>query len=1260
MGPSSRGEPSTQHHPRPRQAASIMRRLPRARLSSSCRAESIPLDDNSGNAASSQWSDPRRESEPPMMEWVSGHESDEGDNDRRNATDRLGLIIAGSQSLQDDEALSELRRTECSGNGRHGRAHAAQRLLSPYMHMLFVVVFLAFLGPVSAVNIAFDNCLDSRYTSGNPPGLQFVGIYVDAILSVGNDSSQNLKVTMWGNVTGSRSRKALPPASDTGYWSDPAKTEGKIVNLPSQQGTTTYVTTTHSKIDVLTYEPWNNDADFCKNLGGGYSCPLGPNFNPNATRNQLPSVSMANNFTTSYAFTSWSATFLIKYTDSELVNIGCVSATITPDLGPQAAIVRYLPVALLAFVGFSTIFAAIWSPWGTTDVFRWTSNYGRDCDLIRLVTPGFGDCLQHIQFVVLTGALSLNYPGFYQPIVSQLAWSTLMFNESFVTKEPGYRSLQDGIYVAEGNYGLQRLGKLTGMSQVADIWAGMIIWVLAIIASAIFLVQAGFGIRWVYRKVKNIAEEDLRSKNIPFSVGNIVRIVFNYFLLPIVALSTFQLVVASDSPPWTVGLAVVTLFIIVIFAGWLLYLIITVKPRAFLFDDLPTVLLYGPLYNTYSDEAATFALVPLFLTFCRGITIGAVQPKGIAQIVILAICEVLSIFTIIAVKPFQKPTSMNAYHSVFAAFRLASLLLMMAFIPEIGLTEGQRGWVGYAILVIHCCVMGFGFFLNALQTTLEVAVRLSGAGGDTSRGLQRGGLSKIFGMRQLQRRAGVSRNSHHSASGILDKDDFSKGGFVMPGGRVRSESAGSGVLLTRPQRSSSALDYNSIDGGFGPVRTFDGASSFTPTTPGEASTFSFLPSPAQGRHPLAPPVGFEAAADPYYRPPRKRGHSHSNSQEMMTIEKNRTSWASGDWQQKRLSQATSGPLGDPSDLDAQISRGPTPAPAAYSQPAISFAPRTDYSTREVDFYYGVRGQRLNSDAPSRKLVTGPADPTGPMASAAGWWRNIIGGKTKEKGKGFEVVRSARMPPAMKARGGDITDDAAPQGIPVAMSTLRNGPIESDDEEELARKKRRPSGSTLLDDEGNPGAEEGETSSVNLPAKIPDEPPVLPGIDRTSSIMLPSRIQSRISRKSRVTSKPPMLDLSLLDGKIDVNSPPIPCKSSKRDSGSDQWNAAGAPPLPALPVQGLDKNFTTAHASGSSSRLPFERSNSQGKQSSSASSMGPPTEELSNIDLPRSSSTNSHEDRPTSYGVVSKGNVSRIDPGPQFAGSEAELVNETTR
>jgi len=910
----------------------------------------------------------------------------------------------------------------------------------------------------------------------------------------------------------------------------------------------------------------------------------------------LPAMSFSHSFFSSYSFATFSATFLIIYGDSENTNIGCVSVPITPDLSGFAWMLTFLPFVALIFVGAATVFAAIYSPWGTTDIFMWSSNHGRDVDLLRLVTPGFGDCLQYIQFAALTGALSLNYPGFYQPVASQVAWSSLMFNQSFVSHGPPYQSLVDGIYVTNSTRGLTRFSQLVGMSEPKDVWAGMMVWLLVIIGGVLVLTQLGFLVRRVYRLVRSIPKEDLRSKNVPFSVGNIVRIGFNYFLLPIVSLSTYQLVAAGESPAYTVALSVVTLAIVIGFTVWLLRIITQARPRSDLFDDLPTVLMYGPLYNTYTDEAAGFALIPILLGILRGIAIGGLQASGIAQIAILASAEVVQLLALVYFRPFHPQTSMNAYHSLFSILRLVTTLLMIAFAPPLGVTEGPKGWVGYVILLIHGGVLVFGFFLNALQTLIEVVARLLGAGGDDMRGLTRGGLSKIFGMRQLSRRMsrrhhGVSRQSQLSTTAMLDAEQASKTGYVMPGGRIRSESVASiGGLMNKQHRSSSALD--SID-----IYSGAPASSFTPTTPGEANPFSFLPSPTHGTRPAQGAMADNTMEPYYYRPPRRR-------RETITEPVAGNANAPSIMEPKRYSQ-TGGTLGDPSDLDATLSRGATPAP--HGSLPINLAPRTDYTTREVDFYYGVRGPALNSERPGRKLGTGPADPTGPVATAQGWLRSLFSGKTKDKGKGFEVVRSARMPPAMRMQAG-LGGDPATGGMPVAMSNLKNGPADSDDDEDHvagpAKIRRARSPATLLNEDGEPQDLDAETAALG-----------------------------------------------------DLDAPDIPRKSSKRHSGV--LDVSGAPSFNLIPP-GTPPDSPRRHSHDISdgppvlSRLPFERTDST-RYNSSVSSMDI-GDDFTQIDLHRSKT---NEDEPTS-GTVPQHSISRVEPDRQHVdllGSSAELIDD---
>ena len=467
----------------------------------------------------------------------------------------------------------------------------------------------------------------------------------------------------------------------------------------------------------------------------------------------FPAFFVEHDLGSSYGFSTLHSYLHFVDDSTPALSIGCITADVTPYLGSSISnLLTFIPLALLILVGIATASAAIFSPWGTWDIFRWTSNYGRDADQLRLITPGFGDCLQYIQFIVLSGSLSLNYPGFYQPAVSSVSWSSLMFNQSFVNQNRsadslGQVGLVDGLYVTNHTYGLGVMGQLVGYANDRNMWAGMIIWLLVIIAAIGVLIQIGFAARWIYRQVSGTQEEDLRAKNFPFSAGNAIRIVFSYFMLPLVSLSMYELVISKTvisegSSIVPVIFAVITLLLLLSFLVWLFRLITRANPRSYLFDDLPTVLLYGPLYNTYSDNAAAFALIPVTLTFLRGIAIGAVQPSGIVQLVLLAICEVILILTLNAFRPFSSPTSMNAYHTIFSAVRLTTVLLMVAFVPSLNVDQSPRGWIGYVILLLHGVTLLVGFFLHSLQTLVEVIARLLGAGDDQG-AAARGGLVKV-------------------------------------------------------------------------------------------------------------------------------------------------------------------------------------------------------------------------------------------------------------------------------------------------------------------------------------------------------------------------------------------------------------------------------------------------------------------------------------------------------------------------------------
>lgn len=848
------------------------------------------------------------------------------------------------------------------------------------------VLAAALLPFTRAAFVSFENCLPDSFINSTPEQLQFVPLLVDATF-LGPDHSLNL--TIYGNVSGQQFQGTYPPA-DSEQWNDDSQAFGKIVNVTDGK-----IATLTADYEVVTYTAYSNPGQpFCDALISG-DCPLGPIFNANASNpDDLHAFFLSHDFGSSFAFSTISTTFHIISSDASATNIGCVSAQITPDLGSSiSGLLTWLPAAILIIKAIATLSAAIWSPWGSSDIFRWSSNFGRDEDLLRLVTPGFGDCLQYIQWVVLTGSLTLQYPGFFRPAVSQTGWSILLFNESYVSGGDGYQALQDGLYTTNATYGLTRMSQLIGMEKAQDIWACMAIWLLVIAGVLVFLCQLGFFGRWIYRAITNTTEEDLRQKNIPFTLGNLIRLLFNYFILPIVALSMYQLVIAPRSPTSVVVCAVILLVIMIVSAAWILRVIFATKPRTLLFDDMPTVLLYGPLYNTYSDSAAPFALIPVFITFVRGVAIGAVQPSGIAQIIVLAICEVILILTLNGFKPFQGQTSMNLYHTFFAGVRLITLMLMIAFVPSLGVTEAPKGWIGYAILLLHACVLVFGFFLNAAATIIEVAIRAMGAGGSSQSGVVRGSILNWRMLKKRQDRPDPGhRNSMMSSAAILrtSQGDAMSQTF---GGRSRSVSASSAQLLNR----------------------MSGFENFS--QPGESTTTPDPGSEVMGDYgPSTKPALFgKADGDNYYRPPRPR---KATLDELNPGTKTRKISGADVPYQDSPGHARE------ASYDSGAGAGHSSPPPVHvrdrQESTDETGNRTDYAVREVDQYY--RGPALNDQA-TRKLKTGPADPTGPASTAQSWFQRLmfgVQGKKKDQSKGFEVVRSARMPP----RQGDGPADEA--------------------------------------------------------------------------------------------------------------------------------------------------------------------------------------------------------------------------------------------
>ena len=315
------------------------------------------------------------------------------------------------------------------------------------------------------------------------------------------------------------------------------ETSAQIV---SNDSTWRNVTTLQPKVQIASFNTPINASSFCQGpLTDEYgkasaSCPLSPAIanitsdsdahNLTVLMRVLPSFSWEHNFTSGYSFASIDTTLIIISGDKDRTRIGCIHVETTPMLGKSNdAALTWVPAGILALVALGTVLAAMLNPWvGTTDIFRWSSNHGMDEDMIRLVTPGFADCLQWLQFFVLTGSLSLSYPGFYQPVVSRVAWSALLFNTSFFSHDPisQQRWAGDGLYALDATaYGFERVAQAVGLQTVDDIWVCVMAFFGVVAVGTVVMPQLWFAGKWIVRKAMGHEEGDLTNKNLPFTFG---------------------------------------------------------------------------------------------------------------------------------------------------------------------------------------------------------------------------------------------------------------------------------------------------------------------------------------------------------------------------------------------------------------------------------------------------------------------------------------------------------------------------------------------------------------------------------------------------------------------------------------------------------------------------------------------------------------------------------------------------------------------
>jgi hypothetical protein len=239
--------------------------------------------------------------------------------------------------------------------------------------------------------------------------------------------------------------------------------------------------------------------------------------------------------------------------------------------------------------------------------------------------------------------------------------------------------------------------------------------------------------------------------------GNLVRVLL-FFHLPLTLFSTYQCTLYSTSSTTRFALAVVTLAVVCVAAPVYLIWQLHVRTARKLYTHLPTLLAFGPLYNSYSDECVLFPLVTFASNLINGVVIGAAQSTGTAQAAVILICEVAHTLVTSLWLPWGDHSAMGPLAFLLSLARIIIAVLLVVLSPTVDVSASAGSWLTYVILLCAGLVLLLFVFVVACKL-LELCIRIvGGVPFDESRSPRSGGL---FGAIRKLNGHGSGRSNKH-------------------------------------------------------------------------------------------------------------------------------------------------------------------------------------------------------------------------------------------------------------------------------------------------------------------------------------------------------------------------------------------------------------------------------------------------------------------------------------------------------------------
>ncbi|KAF5723959.1 1-phosphatidylinositol-4 5-bisphosphate phosphodiesterase 1 [Fusarium mundagurra] len=383
----------------------------------------------------------------------------------------------------------------------------------------------------------------------------------------------------------------------------------------------------------------------------------------------------------------------LEMTSKHSESLSCIRAILTPAAPePIRLLSLWLPIATFAL----TSIAACWPAQQPTSSL--TPKNGR---IARAI-----DLLAYIQFMFFSGALSLRYPGFFQPLVGLCSWSTLMLPAGLVENNSPYprAGVKDGIYEHNGTItgapGLELLTQMTGSPVKPQSW--MNTFVLSLLIFVFLYISSYISFRLGHREPISKFTLAALGAQLKDRYWTVVRIFLSCFMLPISAWATYQFL--DDQIFGYRNSAMAIIILIVLLAGfWWSW------TRD---SEMGSLVIQSPGRLNKDPESGQqyYALVLFSLMFLRGSVIGGLQTYTSVQLGVLLGCELVQLLAMTFWTRFACFISLTGILSVS---RLALFALHIGFVPGLA-SHSSRMLVAYIILCGHVIVLTCIFLLPAV------------------------------------------------------------------------------------------------------------------------------------------------------------------------------------------------------------------------------------------------------------------------------------------------------------------------------------------------------------------------------------------------------------------------------------------------------------------------------------------------------------------------------------------------------------------